>query len=233
MKRLNARPSTTIRFYFDYESPNAYLAWTQIPKLAHRYGVSVDPVPILYAALLDAHGQLGPGEFPAKGHWMSKNLARKAVLLGVPLNQPAFLPFNPLLALRATLLASETRPRDALIGALFEAVWVRGLHVSDTAVVESVANEVGLSGRTLVAKAQLPEVKQQLRGQTDAAISRGVFGVPSMEVGDELFWGYDDFPYLELFLAGKDPIDPTELAQRSRPVLQSSARRRFRSKEGT
>jgi len=74
-------PSTTIRFYFDYESPNAYLAWTQLPKLAQRYGFTVDPVPILYAALLDAHGQLGPGEFPAKGRWMSKNLARKAVLL--------------------------------------------------------------------------------------------------------------------------------------------------------
>jgi 2-hydroxychromene-2-carboxylate isomerase len=226
---IKAMPSTTIRFYFDYESPNAYLAWTQLPKLAQRYGFTVDPAPILYAALLDAHGQLGPGEFPAKGRWMSKNLARKAVLLGVPLNPPAFLPFNPLLALRTTLLPSDTRERDALIDALFQAVWVRGLHVSETAVVERVANEIGLPGATLVAKAQTPEIKNQLRVQTDQAISRGVFGVPSMEVGDELFWGYDDFPYLELFLAGKDPVDATELARRSRPVQPSSVRRRFRS----
>jgi hypothetical protein len=55
-----------------------------------------------------------------------------------------------------------------------------------------------------------------------------VFGVPSMEVGDELFWGYDDFPYLELFLAGKDPIDPAEWRKRDRPVPASSVRRRFR-----
>lgn len=227
-------PSTTIRFYFDYESPNAYLAWTQLPKLAQRYGFTVDPVPILYSALLDAHGQLGPGECPAKGRWMSKNLARKAVLLGVPLNPPAFLPFNPLLALRTTLLLSETSERDALIGALLRAVWVHGLHVSDPAVVEGVANEIGLPGSTLVAKAQGPEIKNQLRVQTDAAISRGVFGVPSMEVGDELFWGYDDFPYLELFLAGKDPIDAAELARQSRPVRPSSVRRKFRSTtEGT
>ena len=222
-------PSTPIQFYFDYESPNAYLAWTQLPKLAQRYGFTIDPVPVLYAALLDAHGQLGPGESPAKGRWMSKNLARKAVLLGVPLNPPAFLPFNPLLALRATLLLSEASERDALIDALFRAVWVRGLHVSDPAVVEGVANEIGLPGGSVVAKAQTPEIKNQLRSQTDAAISRGVFGVPSMEVGDELFWGYDDFPYLELFLAGKDPIDATELAKRSRPVRASSVRRRFRS----
>src|SRR5262245_29305749 len=136
--------TSTIAFYFDYESPNAYLAWTQLPKLAGRYGFTVDPVPILYAALLDANGQLGPGEQPTKGRWMWKNLLRKAVLLGVPLGSPAFLPFNPLLALRVTLLASETPQRDALIGALFRAVWVNGLHVSETAVVERVVNEIGL-----------------------------------------------------------------------------------------
>src|SRR5262249_3260518 len=216
-------------FYFDYESPNAYLAWTQLPKLAQRYGFTIDPVPILYAALLDAHGQLGPGESPAKGRWMSKNLARKAILLGVPLNPPAFLPFNPLLALRTTLLLSKTPEQDALIDALFQAVWVRGLHVSEASVVEGVANEIDLPGAALVARAQMPELKNQLRLHTDEAISRGVFGVPSMEVGDELFWGYDDFPYLELFLAGKDPIDATEFAKRSAPVRPSSVRRRFRA----
>ena len=90
----------------------------------------------------------------------------------------------------------------------------RGL--SDPAVVEGVAKEIGLPGDTLVAKAQMPEVKQQLRAQTDEAIARGVFGVPSMEVGDELFWGYDDFPHLELFLAGKDPVDAAEWRSRDR-----------------
>src|SRR5438876_7017017 len=113
-------------------------------------------------------------------------------------------------------------------------VWVRGLHVSDPAVVELVANELGLARPTLVSEEQDPKIKMLLRRQTDEAISRGVFGVPSMEVGDELFWGYDDFPYLELFLAGKDPIDATEWTRRSRPVRPSSVRRRFRAtNEGT
>ena len=58
-----------IRFYFDYESPNAYIAWTQLPKLAEKHACTIDARPILYAALLDAHGQLGPGEMPAKGRW--------------------------------------------------------------------------------------------------------------------------------------------------------------------
>ena len=222
--------SAIIRFYFDYESPNAYLAWTQLPPLADRYGCAIDVVPVLYAGLLEAHGQLGPGEMPAKGLWMSKNLARKAALLGVPLNPPAFLPFNPLLALRMSVLPLEAMERRTLIDALFRAVWVRGLHVSDPAVAEQVANELGLPGPALVAQAQSPDVKSRLRRQTDDAISRGVFGVPSMEVGDELFWGYDDFPYLELFLAGKDPLDPTDWRRWSGPPRPSSVRRRFRSK---
>jgi len=223
--------SAIIRFYFDYESPNAYLAWTQLPELADRYGCTIDAVPVLYAGLLEAHGQLGPGEMPAKGLWMSKNLARKAALLGVPLNPPAFLPFNPLLALRMSVLPLQAMERRALIDALFRAVWVRGLHVSDSAVAEQVANELGLAGAALVAQAQSPDVKSRLRRQTDDAISRGVFGVPSMEVGDELFWGYDDFPYLELFLAGKDPLDPTDWQKWSGPPRPSSVRRRFRSKD--
>jgi 2-hydroxychromene-2-carboxylate isomerase len=221
----------SIRFYFDYESPNAYLAWTQLPRLASRHRVTIEPVPVLYAALLDAHGQLGPGEQPAKGRWMGKNMLRKAALLGVPLNPPAFLPFNPLLALRVSMLPPERDSRGALIDALFQAVWVRGLHVSDAIVVEGVADEIGLPGAALVAQAQTPEIKSQLRTRTNEAIAQGVFGVPSMMVGDELFWGYDDFPYLELFLAGKDPLDAEVWQRWSRPVPASSVRRRFRSKE--
>ena len=218
-----------VRFYFDYESPNAYVAWTQLPGLEARYGATVDLVPVLYAGLLDAHGQLGPGEVSAKGRWMWKNLLRKAAQLGIPLNPPAFLPFNPLLALRISLLPVGDAERRALIDALFRAVWVRGLHVSDVAVVEQVVSETGLRGADLIAQAQDPAIKVRLRRQTDEAISRGVFGVPSMEVGDELFWGYDDFPYLELFLAGKDPLDPTAWQKGNRPVHASSMRRRFRS----
>ncbi|HXW85012.1 MAG TPA: DsbA family protein [Candidatus Binataceae bacterium] len=217
-----------IRFYFDYESPNAYIAWTQLPKLAERYGYSIEPAPVLYAALLDAHGQLGPGEMPAKGRWMRGNLLRKSALLHLPLNPPPFFPFNPLLALRLSLLPLDSAQRDRLITALFEAAWSRSLHLSDRQVAERVVSELGLRGAELVAEAETPEIKALLRRRTDEAIARGVFGVPTMEVGDELFWGYDDFPYLELVLAGKDPIDPAAVAKWKRPVQPSSVRRQFR-----
>lgn len=219
-----------IRFYFDYESPNAYLAWTQLPKLAEKHGSTIEALPVLYAGLLDAHGQLGPGEVPAKGRWMTSNFLRKAALLGLPLNPPAFFPFNPLLALRVSLLPFEVEQRHGLIDALFKAVWMRGFHVSEPAVVERVAEEIGLPGNELIERAQSPEIKALLRQRTDEAISRGVFGVPSMEVGGELFWGYDDFPYLDLFLAGNDPLNPLERQRWRLGSRPSSVRRQFRSK---
>jgi 2-hydroxychromene-2-carboxylate isomerase len=194
----------TVRFHFDFVSPNAYLAWTQLPALASRWDAAIEPVPVLFAGLLEAHGQLGPAEVPAKMRWMVRNNLRKAARLGVPLNPPAFHPFNPLPALRACSLRTATA---ALVGALFRAVWVDALHVSDPAVVARVANDVGLDGAALVAEADAPAAKARLREQTDAAIARGVFGVPTMTVGDDLFWGFDDFPQLELRLAGRDPCD--------------------------
>jgi len=221
-----------IRFYFDYESPNAYLAWTQLPKLAEKHGCSIEALPVLYAGLLDAHGQLGPGEVPAKGRWMTSNFLRKAALLALPLNPPPFFPFNPLLALRVSLIPLEGGQRHGLIDALFKAVWVRALHVSEPPVVERVANEIGLPGSELIERAQSHEIKALLRQRTDAAISRGVFGVPSMEVGEELFWGYDDFPYLDLFLAGKDPLNSLERQRWRLGARPSSVRRQFRSKTG-
>ncbi|HSD10476.1 MAG TPA: 2-hydroxychromene-2-carboxylate isomerase [Candidatus Binatia bacterium] len=218
-----------IRFYFDYISSNAYLAWTQLPALAEAHGFAIDPVPVLFAGLLEARGQLGPAEIPAKALWMARNNLRKAAILGVPLNPPAFHPFNPLLALRISSLPLPAPQRLALIDTLFRAVWVEHLHVSDAPVVARLANDLGLAGARLVAEAQSSESKDRLRAQTDDAIARGVFGVPSMGVGDELFWGYDDFPYLERFLAGNDPLNPAEWQKWHGPARPSAVRRRFRT----
>jgi 2-hydroxychromene-2-carboxylate isomerase len=99
--------SRTIRFYFDYESPNAYLAWISSYLSSLCEQLYRRAVPVLYAGLLDAHGQLAPGKVSAKGRWMAKNFLRKAAALGIQLNPPAFLPFNPPAALRATLAAAD------------------------------------------------------------------------------------------------------------------------------
>lgn len=213
-----------IRFYFDYISPNAYLAWTQLPALVERNGCVVEPVPVLFAGLLEAHRQLGPAEVPPKMRWMWKNIVRKAAVIGVPLNAPAFHPFNPLLALRVSSLPLQPDEKLKLIDALLGAVWVRGMHVAEPAVVEQVANEAGLDGAALIAQASQPDCKAQLRKQTDQAIADGVFGVPTIAVGNELFWGYDDLPFLQRFLDGADPADSASWTNASESLRPSAVR---------
>ena len=215
-----------VRFYFDFVSPNAYLAWTQLPALAARHGAAIEPVPVLFAGLLEAHGQLGPAEMPAKTRWMVRNNLRKAARLGVALEPPAFHPFNPLLALRACSLPLAPGPLTDLVGALFRAVWVDGVHVSDAAVVARVVDSIGLDGATIVDAAAQPAAKARLREQTDEAIARGVFGVPTIMVGDDLFWGFDDFPQLELRLAGRDPLDAATVGAWDVPRASATRARR-------
>ncbi len=222
-----------VRFYFDYISSNAYLAWLELPKILARHDAEMEPIPVLFAGLLEAHGQLGPAEVPAKAYWMWKNNLRKAALLGTPLNPPVFHPFNPLLALRASSLDLPDAERRALIDALFRAVWVRELHVSEPDVVEELANDAGLDGAHVIANAQSPEAKALLRARTDQAIAEGVFGVPCMAVGSEIFWGYDDLPYFERHLAGEDPLDPEQTRRWTRAPRPSAVRRRFRAEDAS
>jgi 2-hydroxychromene-2-carboxylate isomerase len=218
-------PSSPVRFYLDFISHNAYIAWEQIHPMAERYGRGVEAVPVLFAGLLNAHGQLGPAEVPPKAWWMAKNLLRKAKILGIPLGAPTSHPFNPLLALRVASLPMEEPDRKRLVDVLFRAVWAGGPGVTDPAEVTRVVREAGLDGEKLVADAHAPEAKERLRRQTEEAISAGVFGVPSMEVEGEIFWGYDDFPYLERFLSGDDPLDRKELESWMR-IRPSAVRRR-------
>ncbi len=229
---MNALPP--IRFHFDYISSNAYLAWLELPKLAAKHGRRIEPVPTLFAGLLGAHGQLGPAEIPAKAAWMFRNNLRKAARLGVPLAAPVHHPFNPLLSLRVSSAPDSAEEQARAITALFRAVWVDRQHVSEPSAVARALDAAGLRGAELVARAQAPEAKQRLRADTDAAIARGVFGVPTMTVGDELFWGYDDFAFLDLHLAGADPLTPdavTRWAGKSSPSAMRSEALRARAKK--
>jgi 2-hydroxychromene-2-carboxylate isomerase len=198
--------SPELRFYFDYISPYAYLAWTQVHALAVRHAREVEAVPVLFAALLNHHGQKGPAEIPAKRAYIFKDVARTAHHLGVPLAPPASHPYNPLLALRVSSLAMPPRERKALIDALFAATWAKGVDVTNASRVESVLIDAGLDGPGLVALAGTPAAKDALRRQTEEAVQAGAFGVPTIVADGELFWGVDSLGHVERFLRGEDPV---------------------------
>ena len=125
-----------LTFYFDLGSPYAYLAWTQIHAIAARRHATVEPTPVLFAGLLNAHGQKGPAEIPPKRIYVFKDTLRRARRLGIPLSPPPSHPFNPLLALRASSLELPEDRRRALVDALFRATWGGGESPSLPGLVE-------------------------------------------------------------------------------------------------
>lgn len=199
--------SRALRFHFDFLSPYAYLAWTQIHAIAGAAGREVEPVPVVFAGLLDAHGTRGPAEIPAKRRYLVKDILRIADALGVPIAPPFALPFRSLHALRIASLPLEPTTRRRLIDRLYAGAWARSEDLADRAVLERIVSAVGLD-RDIVAQAEAPENKERLRSQTEGAIAAGVFGVPTVIVDGELFWGSDSLPHLARFLAGRHAVDP-------------------------
>jgi 2-hydroxychromene-2-carboxylate isomerase len=171
-------------WYFDFVSPFSYLQCEQLPALERSLRVRYRPV--LFAALLKAHEHKGPAEIPAKRRFTYQLVVWQARKLGIPLKFPAAHPFNPLPLLRLAL-AIDCEP-DA-VRRIFRFVWRDG-RLSDLPIewAELMA-ELGLRGAD--ARIASQDVKDALRRNTDEAIARGVFGVPTLMIGDELFWGAD------------------------------------------
>jgi 2-hydroxychromene-2-carboxylate isomerase len=205
-----------IAFHFDFLSPYAYLAWTQIHGVAARHGATVTPVPTLFAALLN-HGQTkGPAEIPAKRSYVFVDTLRSARHLGVPFGPPPAHPFVPLLALRACC-AVEGDDRRRLIDALFAQAWGgQGVGCDTPETLARAATTARLDPARVVASATGPAAKDQLRRNTDDAIAAGVFGVPTMRTGPGptcLFWGVDSLAALERHLAGHEAVTEADLAR--------------------
>ena len=221
-------PPTRLLFYFDYISNNAYLAWTQLAALAANNDLEVELRPVLFAGLLNAHGNVGPAEIPAKRNWMLKNILRKANQLGVPMAPPVHHPFNPLMALRASIMDMGSEQRWQLVDGLFKAVWRDGLHLGELDVVVRIARDAGLDEDAVLQWLQSPLAAAGLRECTQDAVNSSVFGVPTMILGEELFFGYDDFPYIEQYLQGRDTLDLNQLARWEAGQMAPSAKRRTR-----
>lgn len=207
--------------YFDYISPYAYLAWraldtAQLPRRP-------TPVPVLFAGLLNASGGVGPAEVEPKRRYVFRDVARRARDVDLAFCAPPSHPFNPLLALRVTCAALRVGPADALISALFDAVWATGCGAETQDQVRRALTGLELDVDGLLAAATLPETKAQLRANTDRAIDRGVFGVPTMVVDQELFWGADSLGHLRAHLLGAPPLPEPQL--RAWDALGATAKR--------
>lgn len=205
-----------IGFWFDPISPFAYLAFERLPQVLEGCHYEVQYRPVLFAALLNHWGQKGPAEIEPKRAWTYRHVAWVAHEHGVPMQMPRSHPFNPLPLLRLALAAGDAgdRPNRRIVELLMHHVWHGGEDAADPARLAALAQAV--------APARDPNgdaVKTELRALGDEAIARGVFGVPTFELDDRLFWGLDALPMLRAALRGDAWFDgPAWQAAAATPV---------------
>lgn len=197
----------TIDWYFDFISPYAYLQSAKIEACAG--GLRLRCKPILFAGLLKHWGQKGPAEMSTKRIFTYQHIAWYAQQHQLPLAWPSAHPFNPLPLLR---LCAAKGNDLATIHRLFAYVWGQGHLPSDAPAWTALLAELGVTPEEL----EQTQVKDQVRLNTEEALARGVFGVPSAIVSQDaeadspIFWGFDSTPMLQAWLAEdgfyKEPI---------------------------
>lgn len=197
------------QWYFDFVSPFSYLQLANVP--AWRGRLELTPVPIAFGAVLKACGQLGPAEIPGKREFTYRFVQWRAERSGTRLRFPPQHPFNPLAALRLCIAAGTTW---AAVEAIFHHLWRDGKAGTNATELADVGRHLGIDEvERAIAD---PGVKEALRANTDAAIAAGVFGVPTLRIGEQTFWGNDASPMIEDWLAQPQRFDADEYRRLAR-----------------
>jgi len=191
-------------WYFDFISPFAYLQSERLGALSGALDLRYRPV--LFAGILGAHGQKGPAEIASKRAFTYRFVVWQARRMGIALKFPHEHPFNPLALLRLAI-ACDCRP-DA-VQRIFRFVWRDGRLPDLPIEWAELTHELGIADAD--ARIADPDVKSTLRRNTDEAIERGVFGVPTIAIGDQLFWGVDATDMALDYAAGR--CDDAEYAR--------------------
>lgn len=201
----------SVRCYADPVSPYAWLALRALDAI-DAAGAALTVVPVLFAGLLNAHGNLGPAEIEAKRRYLFRDVMREAARRGLPFAGPPGHPFNPLTALRMCTAVDDAAGRRTLLVAFTCATWERGENLMDDGTLVRLAGKAGFDGAALLAAAQTATVKAALADATAQAAADGVFGVPTFRIDgdDELFWGADRLDALLWRLQGNG-IDERQL----------------------
>lgn len=185
-----------IDFYFDFGSPNAYLAYKVIPSIEQRLGPVFRFKPALLGGIFKATGNQSPAvtlaAIPAKQAYERLETQRFIARHGLTEFRfnPGF-PINTLHMMRGAIFARQIDVFDTYVAAVYAGMWERELNMGDLDVFHRVLDEAGLPTQQFVERISEPEVKQGLIEATEAAVRRGTFGSPTFFVGDEIFFGKD------------------------------------------
>jgi len=198
-------PSTAI-WYFDVISPFSYLALGEIEEMAKTMAIVYRP--ILFAGLLQHWKQLGPAEIAPKRIHTYRFCVWEAHRRGISFRFPPAHPFNPLKPLR---LIAALNAEPGAVRAVMDRIWRDGLDLSVEASWVATCGAVGLDPLQADALVDAPETKAVLRANTEEAIAAKLFGVPTLRIGEESFWGLDALPMARAYLANPEMFNTGEM----------------------
>ena len=189
----------TVDFYFDFGSPAAYLAWTQLPGICKAADAKLVYKPILLGGVFQATGNRAPITVPTKGSYLFTDLGRYAKRYGVPMEMNPHFPINTLALMRGAvgLQLREGHRFEIYAKAMFNAIWVTSQNLNDPAVTAAVLQDAGFDPAAFMALVSDAEVKEALKTATQQAVDRQIFGAPTMFVGDQMFWGQDRLDFVK------------------------------------
>jgi 2-hydroxychromene-2-carboxylate isomerase len=187
-----------VEFFFDFGSPTAYLAWSQLPKLAAACGAEIVWRPMLLGGVFKATGNQSPVLIKPKGKWMFHDMALWAQRYGVTLAMNPWFIINTLALMRG---AAGIQMRDPArftdyVDLMYRAMWEKPVNLGDPAVVAETLKAGGFDPAAFMALVGDAEVKQKLIDTTEEAVQRGVFGAPTMFVGKAMFFGQDRLDFV-------------------------------------
>lgn len=214
-----------VKFYFDYLSPFSYFAWKNSEILKQKHALNIEYYPTPLGPLLNHWGIKGPGEVTPKREFLLKTCLRYAAKKNWPFTTPKTHPFNSLYALRLSLKEVAGDLQSAVIKCLWEAGWNARIDMGEPDELVRVLKEANLPAEELYEKSFAREAKLALKNNIATATEQGIFGVPSLIVDNELFWGNDSLDDFETFITGQDLLDRQKLEEllRSTPRAASQS----------
>ena len=192
---------TELDFYFDFGSPTAFLANSRLRQLQQEYDFKIHYKPVLLGGIFKATGNSSPVMVAAKGEYMLKHdLPRYAQKYSVALKFNPHFPINTLQLMRAATGLLDKSNFDSFINTIFKAIWIDGLNMGDEMVLQKVLSDSNFNSQDIFKLASTDSVKEILIANTDSAVKRGLFGVPTIFINGEMFFGQDRLDFVEEIL---------------------------------
>ena len=185
-----------VDFYFDFASPNAYLSHKVIKNIKDRTGAEVNYIPVLLGGIFKATNNKPPMEqfFGVKNKNEYQNLEIERFIERHGLHEFKMNPHFPVISLqiiRGAIAAELDGFLEEYIDKVLVHMWEVPKKMDDLEVIKAAFEESGFDSERLISQMQNPDVKAKLISNTEAAVERGVFGIPTFFVGDEMYFGKD------------------------------------------